>query len=102
MLKPRYGITIEEYDTMLAAQAGVCAICKQNPPNGRILKLAVDHDHATGEVRGLLCQRCNMALHFLENGSWRDEAESYLASPPARRGAPLLAPADGDTEAVSA
>lgn len=96
MLMPRYGITIEEYDFLAAAQEAVCAICKQDPPLGnRILKLAVDHDHDTGEIRGLLCQRCNMALHFLENTAWRTAAEAYLADPPAGRCAPLL------TEAAS-
>lgn len=83
MLRPRYGITIDEYDALAAQQGNVCAICEQDPPQGnRILKLAVDHDHDTGEIRGLLCQRCNMALHFLENTEWREQAEHYLRMPP--------------------
>lgn len=45
-----------QYDKMLAAQGGKCAICKR-PPKSR--RLAVDHDHKTGKVRGLLCFRCN-------------------------------------------
>lgn len=83
MLLPRYGITIDEYDEMLKMQGSVCAICAGSPPSTRILKFAVDHDHETGEVRGLLCQRCNMALHFIENATWRASAEAYLANPPA-------------------
>lgn len=55
------------------------------------MKLAVDHNHVTGEVRGLVCQRCNMALHFLENEEWRTVAEEYLRNPPAVRCRPLLA-----------
>ena len=62
-----YGITLEEYNTMLAAQGGGCAICG-NPPGAR--SLHVDHDHATGEVRGLLCIGCNVAL-----GGFRDDPE---------------------------
>lgn len=91
MLKPRYGITIDEYDALLLSQGEVCAICQKLPQTSRILKLAVDHDHATGEIRGLLCQRCNMGLHFLENLAWRGRAEMYLAAPPAGRCMPLLA-----------
>jgi hypothetical protein len=61
--KRTYGITIDEYDAQLAAQNGVCFICKA-PPKTR--KLSVDHNHATGEVRKLLCQRCNLAAAMAE------------------------------------
>ncbi len=63
----RYGITLEEYEQMFAAQKGVCAICK-NPEtkldirHGTIKQLAVDHCHNSKKVRGLLCQRCNIGL----------------------------------------
>jgi Autographiviridae endonuclease VII len=70
-LRTTYGITVAQYDAMLVAQGGGCAICKQ-PPNTylrRKASLAVDHDHATGEVRGLLCGRCNTALGLLGE-SW--------------------------------
>ena len=72
-----YGITLVEYDQMLAEQGGVCAICKKEP-DGR--RLSVDHDHVTGEVRGLLCVRCNSFLGYYES-SWRVEAERYLRGP---------------------
>jgi hypothetical protein len=66
ILKKNFGITISEYDAMLSRQKGVCAICEK--PNrykdGR--RLAVDHDHATGKVRGLLCGRCNKGIGLLQ------------------------------------
>jgi len=68
-LKRTYGITIEQYDAMLEAQGGKCAICgTQNCRTGK--RLAVDHDHITGEVRGVLCYRCNTAL-----GKFRDDPQ---------------------------
>jgi len=65
-LKRKYGITEADYDALLAAQGGVCALCGKKP--GRV-RLAVDHDHVTGRVRGLLHARCNQALGPLE---WSD------------------------------
>ena len=64
----KFGITLAEYQTMLAAQNGVCAICSESCKSGR--DLAVDHDHATGKVRALLCIRCNNGL-----GNFRDSLE---------------------------
>lgn len=63
-LKHRYRITRDEFDRLHAEQGGVCAICGRTPNGvGRNQKrLHVDHDHATGEVRGLLCNRCNISL----------------------------------------
>lgn len=92
-LRRRYGISIAEYDMQSDAQGNRCAICQADPiaRPGRILHFSVDHDHANGEFRGLLCQRCNMALHFLENTEWRDAAEAYLSRPPVRDCGPLLA-----------
>ena len=60
-LAHRLGITGARYDAMLAAQGGVCAICGC-PPSGKRRHLAVDHDHVTGNVRGLLCTKCNTVL----------------------------------------
>ena len=60
-LKHYYNITLAEYDQMFEDQKGVCAICG-NPENNR--RLAVDHDHKTGKVRGLLCTRCNVKLDW--------------------------------------
>ena len=57
-LMRRYGITLEQYDSMLTAQDGRCAVCKKHHTEFKI-NLAVDHDHKTGEVYGLLCTYCN-------------------------------------------
>jgi hypothetical protein len=81
-LKRTYGITVEQYEEMLAVQGGVCMICKQPRPENRTLH--VDHDHATGEIRGLLCFRCNNAL-----GDFEEQYELF------RRAADYL---DRDTE----
>jgi hypothetical protein len=61
-LRRRYGIGQAEVDAMLAAQGGLCAACRHDEPKH------VDHDHATGQVRGMLCFLCNQAL-----GNVRDD-----------------------------
>ena len=66
-MERHYGITSAEYDEILSHQNGVCAICSAPPSvldtrNGTLRKLHVDHNHLTGEVRGILCQRCNTTL----------------------------------------
>lgn len=75
-LKHRYGITVEQYDEMLAAQGGHCALCPWEPSDGKVL--AVDHDHETGRVRGLLCRGCNLALATFERVGWPEAAEEYV------------------------
>ena len=73
----RFGITREQYDEILEAQGGVCAICKEVCNSGR--RLAVDHDHETGEVRGLLCGNCNTAIgKFHDNTDYLRAAIAYL------------------------
>ena len=64
----KYGMTIEGYDAMLAAQDGKCALCGREPYNGSGKKLHIDHDHETKIIRGLLCHGCNTGL-----GSFRDD-----------------------------
>lgn len=58
-LRRKYKISLERYEEMLDAQDGRCAICLCKP---RTRVLAVDHDHLTGQLRGLLCGRCNHGL----------------------------------------
>jgi hypothetical protein len=66
-LRRRYGITVDDFDRMLAEQGGLCAICREAPAEH------VDHDHATNRVRGLLCFNCNGAL-----GQFRDRRDLML------------------------
>lgn len=64
-LKREYGITMAEYEALVQKQDGLCAICRFPPREGH--RLAVDHDHETGQIRGLLCDRCNLVLGMLES-----------------------------------
>lgn len=59
-LKANHGITFAVYNDMLIGQGGVCKICKKPCKHRR--RLSVDHDHATGKIRGLLCHLCNAIL----------------------------------------
>lgn len=73
-----YGITVEQYDALLEKQGGVCTRCKQPPGQ---LRLAVDHNHETGEVRGLLCGPCNTFIGRLEaNMHMLDNDLAYIRS----------------------
>ena len=98
----RYGMTAECYRELLEAQGGGCALCGATSADGKTYAttteprpLNVDHDHATGEVRGLLCSACNMALGLLKDDSARLlRAVDYLVGT-ARIGSALLS---GNTE----
>jgi hypothetical protein len=77
-----YGITSEQYEALYEAQGGVCYICVR--ATGKTRKLAVDHDHATGYVRGLLCKPCNSVLaHFRDDANAAIRLITYLDHPPA-------------------
>ena len=76
-LRKNYGIGLETYNIMLQMQNGVCAICGKVNPDGKAL--AVDHDHITGRVRGLLCAKCNWAIgNFGDNSKMLKRAFEYL------------------------
>lgn len=60
-LRRKYGITEEQYDELLRTQKNCCAVCEQHE-SSFTRRLAVDHNHRTGEVRGLLCNYCNHRL----------------------------------------
>ena len=62
-LKSNFGITLEDYNRMFEEQEGCCAICRKHQSDIK-RALAVDHDHETGEVRGLLCHKCNSTIGF--------------------------------------
>lgn len=73
----RFGLTVAAYDTMHASQGGRCAVCHSEPAPNR--RLAVDHCHDSGRVRGLLCTRCNIALGWFEkHGNLLDAMRAYL------------------------
>lgn len=73
VLKSLYGLTLEQYQQMKIEQGGKCKICKRIPK-----KLMVDHNHATGEVRGLLCHGCNRGIAIMDNAEYYASAKQYL------------------------
>jgi hypothetical protein len=74
-----YGLTMEQYNVMLIEQNGVCKICGKPEKSSSKGVLSVDHDHSTGNVRGLLCDTCNRGLgHFYDNISLLYNAIEYL------------------------
>ncbi len=81
-LKSSFGIGLREYEDMLIAQKGCCAICSRRETakrKGKDVALAVDHCHKTGEIRGLLCTACNMGLgKFEDNETALVNAATYL------------------------
>lgn len=81
-LQRDYGITEADYNAMMVAQNGVCAVCGQPPKPGGVKaasKLHVDHDHVTGRVRALLCLNCNNGLgHFSDDPALLRLAADYI------------------------
>ena len=75
-LQKKYNITEEIYNKILLAQNGVCSICHNHQ---RYKHLAVDHDHKTGQVRGLLCENCNRGLgRFFDSHLRLRRAADYI------------------------
>ena len=84
-LQYRYGITLEEYNTILEEQNGECAVCGTDDPKGRqsgrgkVKGFYVDHNHETGEIRGLLCNNCNRSIGLFNDApSILEKAVLYL------------------------
>lgn len=70
-LKYRYNITVEKFDEMVKDQNNLCAVCKKPETlvykkTNKVMDLAVDHNHLTGKVRGLLCSKCNQGYGCLQ------------------------------------
>ena len=77
-LQRLYGITLADYNRMLKAQGGGCAICGRKPSKTR--RLDVDHSHKTGKVRGALCHRCNRGLTwYSDSPALLRKAADYLS-----------------------
>ncbi len=78
-LLKKYGITLDEYTRILKSQRYNCAICKlketATTKAGKTMKLAIDHCHTSGKIRGLLCSGCNRAIGYL-----RENPESCIAA----------------------
>jgi hypothetical protein len=80
-LRRRFGLSIEDWDRLWAAQGGACAICHrvESRKSRAHTRLAIDHDHVTGRVRALLCQTCNRALGLLrDDPAICESAAAYL------------------------
>lgn len=74
----QFGLTKQDYAEMFLKQNGVCAICSQPETatrNGRVKTLAVDHDHSSGKVRGLLCSDCNTGI-----GKLKEDRSIFLSA----------------------
>jgi len=78
-LKHGYGMTPADLRAMLDAQDAVCAICKSP-----LRKPIIDHDHRTGAVRGLVCNRCNCWLAPIEAQGFIERALAYLSAAASR------------------
>lgn len=83
-LRREFGITLEDYQSLHRSQDGKCAICGSTESrvrkSGKREDLMVDHDHETGEIRGLLCHRCNTMLGHAQDDPGRlRKAASYLS-----------------------
>lgn len=79
-----YGLASGEYDELYIFQGGKCAICKK--ATGKTRRLSVDHDHATGYVRGLICRPCNTLLgRVADDPVFFRQAITYLETPPAQQ-----------------
>ena len=83
-----FGITLEQYQEMLLAQNGVCAICRKPETmirRGRVQMLGVDHHHESGALRDLLCAACNLLVgHSRESPEFLRAAADYLERHAAR------------------
>jgi len=84
--KRKYGITFYEWETMFKVQGCVCASCGRDTPSDKLKATGktrghgwhTDHNHETGAVRGILCFRCNIGIGYLEDRTFRANAEKYL------------------------
>ena len=77
-LRKLYGITLADYTRMLDDQDRGCAICGSVTPGRKEKHFHVDHDHVTGRVRGLLCERCNVGIGYFGSPDHLDKAADYL------------------------
>jgi hypothetical protein len=91
-LADHFNLTPADYDLILEVQGGGCGICGRAPRVGK--RHAVDHDHQTGYIRGLLCFRCNKVVLGARGAEILVKTAEYVTDPPARRalGRDVVAP----------
>jgi hypothetical protein len=81
-LRKKYGLTVEQFRSLVAGQNGCCAICRKplqlSQEGLNTYKAPVDHDHASKRVRGILCVTCNLGLGLIEREGWLEKAREYL------------------------
>jgi hypothetical protein len=78
-LRNRFGISLEQYQSMLVGQDYRCAICGSKDSFGKSPHFVVDHDHSTGKIRSLLCNKCNVGIGMLGDDPKRlEDAAAYL------------------------
>lgn len=82
-IETTYGLTAEQYNAIYTFQGGRCTICQRS--TGKTRRLAVDHDHQTGTIRGLLCKTCNTVVIGRYGIEALSRAIAYLVDPPAPR-----------------
>ena len=75
MIERRYGVSRKQYEDIVRQQNGVCAMCGRTSKR----RLAIDHDHVGGGLRGLLCLECNTKLGVLEDEQFVSKAVKYLS-----------------------
>lgn len=76
-----YGLDPKIYLAMREKQGDLCAICRQPEKSKGIFNLSIDHNHKTGQVRGLLCKRCNTGIAmFGDDPTFLDRAKEYLCT----------------------
>ena len=68
----RYGISPNEYEKLIESNDGLCPICNERKA------FVVDHDHKTGDIRGVICNKCNLGLHYIENEKLVEAMVNYL------------------------
>jgi len=73
----KLGATLEDYNRMFELQQGMCAICSKHQSSLK-QKLVLDHNHATGKIRDLLCSHCNTRLGYFENKVYATNMINYL------------------------
>ena len=68
----RYNLLSQQEKELKEKYNGICPICNERKAS------AIDHNHITGEVRGYICDKCNLGLHFMENTKLRERLDKYL------------------------